>query len=77
MKQQFRADGTFVPLPAIPEGLLECGFRHAVLDFLVGKGALSDALRDRILGWRRKGRQGPFPRLGGFSVHNQVRVAAD
>jgi hypothetical protein len=63
----FRADGTFMPLPPIPEALLEGGFRRAVLDFLVGKGAISDELRGRMLGWR----------YSGFSVHNQVRVAAD
>ncbi|HEX9769696.1 MAG TPA: hypothetical protein VGA50_11025, partial [Kiloniellales bacterium] len=45
--------------------------------FLVGEGAVSQGLRGRMLGWRREGRQGPSPRLGGFSVHNQVRVAAD
>jgi hypothetical protein len=55
----FRADGTFVPLPAIPEALLERGFRRAVLEFLVRQGALSDVLRDRMLGWR----------YSGFSVH--------
>ncbi|OGA13909.1 MAG: hypothetical protein A3H32_16135 [Betaproteobacteria bacterium RIFCSPLOWO2_02_FULL_63_19] len=63
----FRGDGTFVPLPPISEALLERGFRRAVLDFLVGEGAISDALRVRMLGWR----------YSGFSVHNQVRVAAD
>ena len=63
----FRADGTFVPLPAIPEALLERGFRRAVLDFLVRERAISEELRTRMLGWR----------YSGFSVHNQVRVAAD
>ena len=38
-----------------------------MLDFLVGKGAISDELRGRMLGWR----------YSGFCVHNQVRVAAD
>ncbi len=53
----YRADGTFVPLPAIPEALLEGGFRRAVLDFLVGKGAISDEFRGRMLGWRYKTNQ--------------------
>ena len=38
-----------------------------MLDFLVGERAISEALRVRMLGWR----------YSGFSVHNQVRVAAD
>jgi len=63
----FQEDGTFVPLPPLPETLLEGGFRRAVLDFLVGKGAISEDLRRRMLGWR----------YSGFSVHNQVRVAAE
>jgi len=57
----FRADGTFVALPAIPQGLLADGFRRAVLGFLVGKGVLSEELRTKLLGWRHSG----------FSVHNQ------
>jgi hypothetical protein len=48
----FRADGAFVSLPAIPEALLERGFRRAVLRFLVRQGAVSEQLRDRMLGWR-------------------------
>lgn len=63
----FRVDGTFVPLPPIPEALLERGFRRAVLDFLVKEGVILEELRSRMLGWR----------YSGFSVHNQVRVAAD
>ena len=63
----FRADGTFVPLPPIPETLLEGGFRRAVLDFLVAERAISEELRSRMLGWR----------YSGFSVHNQVRIAAE
>jgi hypothetical protein len=46
----FRADGTFVPLPPIPEALLERDFRRAVLEFLVGAKAISEDLRDRMLG---------------------------
>ncbi len=60
----FGPDGTFVLLPAVPEGLLTEGFRRAVLGFLVRQQALSEALRSRILGWR----------YSGFSAHNQVRV---
>ncbi len=46
----FRAGGTFVALPAIPQGLLTEGFRRAVLDFLVWQGAISEALRVKLLG---------------------------
>jgi len=60
----FAPDGGFVPLPAVPEGLLAEGFRRAVLGFLVEKGAVSEDLRRKLLGWR----------YSGFSVHNQVRV---
>lgn len=60
----FRPEGTFVLLPAVPKGLLVEGFRRAVLEFLVGKGAVSGDLRCKLLGWRHSG----------FSVHNQVRV---
>ena len=60
----FRPDGTFVPLPAVPEGLLAEGFRRAVLGFLSGKGVVSEDLRCKLLGWRHSG----------FSMHNQVRV---
>jgi len=61
----FGAEGTFVPLPAIPEGLLAEGFRRAVLGFLVRQQALGEELRERMLSWRH----------GGFSAHNQVRVS--
>jgi len=54
----FLPDGTFVPLPPVPEERLLEGFRRAVLEFLV----------------RQEERQAP--RFGGFSAHNQVRVAA-
>jgi hypothetical protein len=63
----FRADGTFVPLPPIPETLLDGGFRRAVLEFLVAERAISEQLRRRMLGWR----------YSGLSVHKRVRVAAD
>ncbi len=41
----FLADGTFVPLPPVPEGLLVEGFRRAVLEFLVQHAAISGELR--------------------------------
>jgi len=62
----FLPDGTFVPLPPVPEGLLVEGFRRAVLEFLVRQQGLSEELRGRMLGWR----------YSGFSAHNQVRVTA-
>jgi len=64
----FGADGTFIALPPVPEGLLAEGFRCAVREFLVTARAITDELRSRPLGWRH---------FGGFSVHNQVRVGAD
>ncbi len=63
----FLPDGTFVALPPVPEALLLEGFRRAVLAFLVREHALSEELRSRMLGWR----------YSGFSVHNQVRIAAE
>ena len=60
----FLPGGRFVPLPAVPEGLLAEGFRRAVLGFLAEKGAVCEDLRRKLLGWR----------YSGFSVHNQVRV---
>ena len=38
-----------------------------MLDFLVAERVLSEALRNRMLGWR----------YSGFSVHNQVRIGAE
>lgn len=46
------------------EGLLAEEFRRAVLEFLVQRQALSEALCTRLLRGRHSG----------FSVHNQVRV---
>ena len=63
----FLHDGTFVALPPVPEALLTEGFRRAVLAFLVREHALSEELCSRMLGWR----------YSGFSVHNQVRIAAE
>ncbi len=58
----FLPDGTFVPLPGVPEGLLAEGFRRAVLAFLAQNDAISEALHAKLLGWR----------YSGFSAHNQV-----
>ncbi len=60
----FLADGSFVPLPPVPEAALEERFRGAVLAFLAEAGAISQALRSKLLGWLHSG----------FSVHNPVRV---
>src|SRR5262245_35048169 len=58
-------DRTFVLDTLSGGGLLVEGFRRAVLDFLVGQGAISEVLRVKLLGWRHSG----------FSVHNKVQVA--
>ena len=63
----FGADGTFIALPPVPEALLAEGFRRAALEFLTANEALSEELCAKMLGWRY---------CGGFSAHNQVRVAA-
>jgi hypothetical protein len=60
----FLADGSFVALPPVPEALLERRFQHAVLALLSDAGAISQALRSKLLGWLHSG----------SSVHNQVRV---
>jgi hypothetical protein len=62
--QGLDAEGTFIPLPAVPEGLLAEGFRRAVLGFLVQQRALTEALRSRMFGGR----------YSGFPAYNQVRV---
>ena len=51
----------------LPQRGARSGFRRAVLDFPVGERAVSEELRSRMLGWR----------YSGFSVHNQVCVAAE
>jgi len=63
----FLPGGRFVARPPVPASLLAEGVRRAVLDFLVKNEALSEELRARMLGWRH----------GGFSVHNEVSVAAE
>ena len=49
----FLPDGRFVPLAAVPGSLLAEGFRRAVLEFLVNNDALSERLRNCLLGWRQ------------------------
>jgi hypothetical protein len=56
----FLPDARFIPLPAIPKGLLAEGFRRAVLSYLVQEQTLSQGLSSRMLTWRHSG----------FSVHN-------
>ena len=51
----FRADGTCIALPAVPEALLAEGFRRAVLTLLVKQRAMADELRAKLLGWRCRG----------------------
>jgi hypothetical protein len=63
----FEASGRFVPLPPVPEALLAERLRREVLRHLVRKEVLPFALADQMLSWRHSG----------FSVHNQVRVAAN
>lgn len=64
----FGADGTFIAVAPVPEALLAEGFRRAVLEFLSANEALSEELCAKMLGWRY---------CGGFSAHNQVRVARE
>src|SRR5713226_1143877 len=52
----FRPDGTFVPLPPVPEELLVEEFRREVRDFLVNEGAISPRAKKphpRLAPWRR------------------------
>ena len=63
----FLPGGRFVALPRAPERPLAEGFRRAALDFLVENEALSEDFHGRMLAWRHSG----------FSVHNEVSVAAD
>jgi len=46
----FRVDGSFVALPPVPEAALEKGFQSAVLAFLAQAGAISEGLREKLLG---------------------------
>ncbi len=62
----FEASGRFVPLPPVPEALLAGRLRHEVLALLVRREAILPPLAVQMLAWRHSG----------FSVHNQVRVAA-
>ena len=63
----FLPDGRFVALPRLSGSLLAESFRRAVHDFLVKNGAVSEALRRRMLAWHH----------GGFSAHNKVSAAEE
>ena len=60
----FGEDGTFFVLPPVPHRLLERRFRSEVLALLLREKEISEALAQRITGWRHTG----------FSVHNGVKV---
>jgi hypothetical protein len=62
----FEASGRFIPLPPIPEALLAERLRRGVLALLVRREVILPPLAGQMLAWRHSG----------FSVHNQVRVAA-
>ena len=62
----FEASGGFASLPPIPEALLAERLRRAVIGLLVRREVIPPALAGQMLGWRHSG----------FTVHNQVRVAA-
>jgi hypothetical protein len=62
----FDASGHFIPLPPVPEALLAERLRREVLALLVRREAILPPLAGQMLAWRHSG----------FSVHNQVRVAA-
>jgi hypothetical protein len=62
----FEASGRFIPLPPIPEALLGERLRREVLGLLVRREAILAPLAGQMLAWRHSG----------FTVHNQVRVAA-
>jgi hypothetical protein len=62
----FEASGRFIPLPPIPEALLVERLRREVLGLLVRRQVILAPLASQMLAWRHSG----------FSVHNQVRVAA-
>jgi len=62
----FEASGRFIPLPPIPQALLAERLRREVLGLLVRRETIGPPLARQMLAWRHSG----------FSVHNQVRVAA-
>ena len=62
----FDASGRFIPLPPVPEALLAERLRREVLALLVRREAILPPLAGQMLAWCHSG----------FSVHNQVRVAA-
>jgi hypothetical protein len=53
---------SFWVLPPIPTGLLAEQLHHAVLDYLVEDGAITEAFAHRLLAWKHSG----------FSVDNTV-----
>jgi hypothetical protein len=62
----FEASGRFIPLPPIPQALLAERLRREMLALLVRREVILAPLASQMLAWRHSG----------FSVHNQVRVAA-
>jgi hypothetical protein len=63
----FEASGRFIPLPPIPEALLAGPLRREVIRRLVRREVIVPPLAAQMLAWRHSG----------FTVHNQVRVAAN
>lgn len=62
----FDVSGRFTPLPPVPEALLAERLRREVVRPLVRREVILPPLAEQMLAWRH----------GGFTVHNQVRVAA-
>ena len=62
----FEASGRFIPLPPIPEALLAERLRREVIRLLIRTQVIHPPLAGQMLAWRHSG----------FTVHNQVRVAA-
>lgn len=62
----FEASGRFISLPPVPEALLAERLRREMLGLLARREIIPRSLAGQMLAWRH----------GGFSVHNQVRVAA-
>jgi Putative transposase/Transposase zinc-binding domain len=63
----FDVSGRFTPLPPVPEALLAERLRREVIRLLVRREVILPRLAEQMLAWRH----------GGFTVHNQVRVAAN
>ncbi len=62
----FEVSGDFIPLPPVPEALLAERLRREMMRLLVRREVVPAPLAEQMLAWRH----------GGFTVHNQVRVAA-